>query len=138
MFNIPGNGEDRRKRAADASDNVRQCLIKNLVPRYLGVQHLTREDAKRQNTSFSIEFFGNNVTVIWDGMYLFIGKSSSHPWSKNTARIQPYTAKLRLKIRLSVMIDPGLNQSKNIFWTKVSFSYESTLTLQSSIVDIVI
>ncbi len=28
-------------------------------------------------------------------------------WSKNTARIRLYTAKLRLKIRLSVIIDPG-------------------------------
>ncbi|CAF4364616.1 unnamed protein product [Rotaria sp. Silwood2] len=56
MFNIPGNGEDRRKRAADAFDSVRQCLIKTFVSGHLGVQHLTREDAKKQNTSFSIEF----------------------------------------------------------------------------------
>jgi hypothetical protein len=78
MFNISGTGEDRRKRAADAFDSVRQCLIKNFLPRYLGVQHLTREDAMKQNTSFSIEFFGNNVTIIWDGTYLYMGKSSSH------------------------------------------------------------
>ncbi|CAF1359779.1 unnamed protein product [Rotaria sordida] len=76
VFNIPGTSEDGRKRAADAFDSVRQCLIEKFVPRHLGVQHLTREDAKKQNTSFSIEFFGNNVTIIWDGTYLYMGKSS--------------------------------------------------------------
>ncbi|CAF3772117.1 unnamed protein product [Rotaria sordida] len=75
VFNIPGTSEDGRKRAADAFDSVRQCLIEKFVPRHLGVQHLTREDAKKQNTSFSIEFFGNNVTIIWDGTYLYMGKT---------------------------------------------------------------
>ncbi|CAF1384160.1 unnamed protein product [Didymodactylos carnosus] len=84
MFNIPGNGEDRRRRAADAFDSVRQCLVENFVPRHLGVQHLTREDAKKQNTSFSKEFFGGNVTVIWDGTYLYIGKSSSYLINRKT------------------------------------------------------
>jgi hypothetical protein len=70
LFNIQGNDEDRRKRAADAFDSVRKCLIDNFVPRHLGVEHLTMMDAKKQNTSFSIEFFGNNVTVLWDGTYL--------------------------------------------------------------------
>ncbi|CAF3419459.1 unnamed protein product [Rotaria sp. Silwood2] len=84
VFNIPGNSEDRRKRAADAFDSVRQCLIEKFVPRHLGVQHLAREDAKKQNTSFSIEFFGNNVTIIWDGTYLYMGKSSSHLINRKT------------------------------------------------------
>ena len=84
IFNIPGNGEDRRKRAADAFDSVRQCLIKNFVSQHLGVQHLTREDAENHNTSFSDEFFGNNVTIIWDGTYLYVGKSSSHLVNRKT------------------------------------------------------
>ncbi|CAF1299519.1 unnamed protein product [Rotaria sordida] len=75
VFNIPGNSEDERKRAVDAFDSVRQCLIEKFVRRHLSVQHLTREDAKKQNTSFSIEFFGNNVTIIWDGTYLYMGKN---------------------------------------------------------------
>ena len=78
MFNIPGNGEGRRKRAADAFDSVLQCLIENIVPHHLGSKHLTRESARKQNTSFSIEFFGDNVTIIWDETYLYMGKSSSH------------------------------------------------------------
>ena len=84
MFNIPGNGEDRRKRAADAFDSIRQCLIENFVPRHLGVQHLSRENAKKHNTSFSIEFFGDNVTIIWDGTYLYMGKSSCHLINRKT------------------------------------------------------
>ena len=78
MFNIPGNGEGRRKRPADAFDSVRQCVIEKFVPYHLGAKHLTRESARKQNTSFSIEFFGDNVTIIRDGTYLYIGKSSSH------------------------------------------------------------
>ena len=64
MFNIPENCEDRRKRAAAAFDSVRQCSIEKFVPHHLGAKHLTRESARKQNTSFSIEFFGNNVTII--------------------------------------------------------------------------
>ena len=64
MFNISGNGEDRRKRSADAFDSIRQCLIEKFVPRHLRAEHLTRESARKQNTSFFIKFFGNNMTII--------------------------------------------------------------------------
>jgi hypothetical protein len=84
MFNIPRNGEDRRRRAADAFDSIRQYLIENFVPHHFGVQHLTREDAKRQKISFSIECFGDNVTIVWDGTYLYMGKSSSHLINQKT------------------------------------------------------
>ena len=84
MFNIPGNGEDRRKRAADAFDSVRQCLIEKFVPHHLGAKNLTRESARKQNTSFTIEFFGDNVTIIREGTYLYIGKSSSHLINRKT------------------------------------------------------
>lgn len=84
IFNIPGDGEDRRKRAADAFDSVCRCLMENFVPLHLGAEHLTRQEATKHNTSFSIEFFGDNVTIIWDGTYLYIGKSSSHLINRKT------------------------------------------------------
>ena len=34
MFNVPENGEDRRKRPADAFDSVRQCVIEKFVPHH--------------------------------------------------------------------------------------------------------
>ena len=74
MSNIPGNGEDQHKRAANAFDSVRQCLIEKFVPHHLGAVHLTRESARKQNTSFSIEHFGDNVTVFWDATYLYNGQ----------------------------------------------------------------
>ena len=84
IFNVPGDGEDRRKRAADAFDSVRLCLLEHFVERHLGVEHLCRDDAKKHNTSFSKEFFGDNVTIIWDGTYIYIGKSSAHSINRKT------------------------------------------------------
>jgi hypothetical protein len=78
LFNVPGDGEARRKRAADAFDSVRQSLAEHFVPKHLGVGYLSRNEAKRHNTSFSKEFYGDKVTIIWDGTYIYIGKSSAH------------------------------------------------------------
>lgn len=84
IFNVSGDAEHRRKRMADAFDSVRVALINHFVPLHLGVGHLTREVAKEKNTSFSIEFFGNHVTIIWDATYIFIGKSSDNQINRKT------------------------------------------------------
>ena len=84
MFNMTRNGEDRRKRAADVFDSVRQCSIEKFVPHHLGTKHLTRESTRKQNTSFSIKFFGYNMTIIWDGTYLYMSKNSSHLINRKT------------------------------------------------------
>lgn len=84
IFNVPGDGENRRKRMADAFDAVRKALMENFVPLHLGAQHLSREEAIENNTSFSVEFFGNNVTIIWDGTYIYMGKSSSNQINRKT------------------------------------------------------
>lgn len=84
IFNISGDAENRRKRVADAFDSVRVTLLEHFVPSYLGVHHLTRTTAKTHNSSFSTEFFGNNVTIIWDGTYIFVGKSSANIINRKT------------------------------------------------------
>ncbi|CAF1685086.1 unnamed protein product [Rotaria magnacalcarata] len=78
LFNISGNSDTRRLRAADAFDSVRELFIKYFVSKHLGIGHITIDDAKIHNTAYSKEFFGNESTLIWDGTYFFIGKSSSH------------------------------------------------------------
>ena len=78
LFSVPADSENRRKRAADAFDSIRLYLVEHFVPRHLGIGHLSRDEATKQNTSFSTEFFGHNVTIIWDGTYIYVGKSSSH------------------------------------------------------------
>jgi hypothetical protein len=69
LFSYKGDSETRRKRVADTFDTVRIILVRDFVPLNLGVGHLTREQALMHNTSFSKEFWDNNVTIIWDGKF---------------------------------------------------------------------
>ena len=84
LFNIPGDEENRRKLAARSFDSVRQVLLNKLVPKYLGISHLSRSEAIQHNTSFSNEFFAKNVTVIWEGTYFYTGIASSHDFQQST------------------------------------------------------
>ena len=69
LFNYVGDSETRRKRVADTFDSVQRLLVHNFVPLNLGVSHLTRDQALTHNTAFSKEFWGDKVTIIWDGKY---------------------------------------------------------------------
>ena len=98
-FLFAGNGETRRKRAADAFDSVRLLLSRHFVPKHLGVNYLSRNEARAHNTSFTVEFFGDNVTLIWDGTYIYTGKSSAHAinratyyWPKASSSSEVYVA----------------------------------------------
>jgi hypothetical protein len=53
LFNINGNSESRRLRAADAFDSVREVFIKYFVPKHLGIGHMTVDDMKMHNTAYS-------------------------------------------------------------------------------------
>ena len=67
LFNYTGDSENRRKRVADTFDSVRSLLVRDFVPLYLGIGHLSRNQALLHNTAFSKEFWDNKVTIIWDG-----------------------------------------------------------------------
>ncbi|CAF3028442.1 unnamed protein product [Rotaria sp. Silwood2] len=84
LFNYRGDSETRRKRVWDTFDSVRMILVRDFVPLNLGVGHLTREQALTHNTAFSKEFWDNKVTIIWDGTYLYLGKSSDHYANRST------------------------------------------------------
>ena len=60
------------------------CLWQHFVPKNLGVNYLSRNQARKHNTSFTLEFFGDNVTVIWDGTCIYTGKSSAHSTNRAT------------------------------------------------------
>jgi hypothetical protein len=53
LFNISNESELRRKRAADAFDSVRNLLVELFVPKYLGIGHITKEEAKAHNTAYT-------------------------------------------------------------------------------------
>lgn len=76
IFNLRGDGENSRRRMADAFDSVCDALVIDFAPLHLGSRHLSWAEAIRNDTSFSTEFSGNNVTSIWDGTYIHISKSS--------------------------------------------------------------
>ena len=84
LFNISGDNENRRKVVSRSFDSVCQVLIDVLVPKYLGISHLSRSETIDHNTSFSNEFFGEKVTIIWDDTYFYAGKTSSHEFQRAT------------------------------------------------------
>ena len=53
LFSMSGDLESRRKRAADAFDSVRELLIRYFAPKYLGVGHISIDDAKQNNTAYT-------------------------------------------------------------------------------------
>ncbi|CAF1566373.1 unnamed protein product [Didymodactylos carnosus] len=57
-------------------------LSEKLVPYFLGVHHLTRDEAIDHNTAYSTVFFGQTVPIIWDGTYFYINKSSDHSFQR--------------------------------------------------------
>ena len=55
------------------------------VPHYLGVDHLSREEAISHNTIFSSTFFGSDrLMTVWDGTYFYIEKSGEHEFARKT------------------------------------------------------
>ena len=58
--------------------SVLEALSKTVVPKYLGAGHMTRTEAATHNTTFTKCFYGDKVTLILDGTYIYIPKSSDH------------------------------------------------------------
>ena len=56
LFNFPGDMESRRRRAADTFDSVTELLLTYFVPNHLGIGHITRDEAKDHNTSYTKVF----------------------------------------------------------------------------------
>ena len=44
--------ETKRKREADAFESVTEKIVEHFVPKYFGIEHLSREEAKRHSRSF--------------------------------------------------------------------------------------
>ncbi|CAF1406262.1 unnamed protein product [Didymodactylos carnosus] len=87
VFNIPGSAEDRRKRASDAFQTVENILMEIFVPQRLGVSHISRQQAEEHHTIYSKEFFGS-LCLIWDGTYIYTGKSADHGLNRAMYSVQ--------------------------------------------------
>ena len=63
---------------------VTSVLHKIVMPRFLGSAHISREVAKTHNTIFTRLFYGNKVTIILDGTYIYIQKSNEHQLQRSS------------------------------------------------------
>ena len=53
LFKIGDNLKSRRKGAADAFGSARKLLVELFVPKNLRVNHITKEEAKSHNISYT-------------------------------------------------------------------------------------
>ena len=53
-----------------------------VVPKYLGTNHISRHDAITHNTVFTKAFYGDQVTLILDGTYIYLNKCSDHQFQR--------------------------------------------------------
>jgi hypothetical protein len=67
-----------RRRVEDTSYVVLDHLNEILIPKHLGLTHLSRLEALNHHTAYSQAFFGDYLSVIWDGTYIYCNKSNDH------------------------------------------------------------
>ncbi|KAH9634750.1 hypothetical protein HF086_013610 [Spodoptera exigua] len=73
-------------------DRVREVLVQDFVPRYLGITHLSKEQLNNHTLAIPNGLYGheNNVIVICDGTYIYINKSSNYMFQKYTYSLHKY------------------------------------------------
>ena len=73
---------------------ARQCLTEDFVPRYLGLDHLTREDTVARNLSIPSHIFGGNQNengiFVMDGTYLYVQKSANFLFQRKTYSLHKF------------------------------------------------
>ena len=76
MFNI------KIKKVSQVFHEVSEAIYASVVPKHLGIQHIQHDDALQHNTTFTRTFYGDKVTLILDGTYIYINKSSHHQFQR--------------------------------------------------------
>ncbi|CAF0973702.1 unnamed protein product [Didymodactylos carnosus] len=78
LFRVDCPDQDIRKRVSDSFHSVAAAFEKVIVPQHLGIEHLTREMALSHQTAYTKAFYGDNICLIWDGIYFYFDKSDDH------------------------------------------------------------
>ena len=89
-----------------AIKSVRLALVKNFVPRILGLQHITREAVINSHTRpLAQSLFGNlnQVTAVLDGTYIFIKKTNNFAFQRRSYCV--HKGRLLLKPMVIVATD---------------------------------
>ncbi|CAF3002747.1 unnamed protein product [Rotaria sp. Silwood2] len=84
LFKIETTDENIRRRVEDTFHKVSSYLYDALVPSYLGFNHLSRANAIAHHTAYTATFFGNSLSLIWDGTYIYCNKSEDHKLQQDT------------------------------------------------------
>ncbi|CAH2101353.1 unnamed protein product [Euphydryas editha] len=90
LFNISRSSLER------LMTKVRNCLINDFVPNYLGFDHIRVEEVASRNTIIPEGLFGNPILppdskpaiVICDATYVFVQSSSNYLFQKQTYSLQ--------------------------------------------------
>ncbi|XP_045457339.1 uncharacterized protein LOC123667489 [Melitaea cinxia] len=72
---------------------ARECLTQDFVPHFLGLDHITREEAVARNLCIPSHIFGgdqNTVILVLDGTYLYVQKSSNFLFQRITYSLHKF------------------------------------------------
>ena len=53
LFDMAHESESRRKWAVEAFDSMRKLLVEQFVPKYLGINHITKNEVRSYNTKYT-------------------------------------------------------------------------------------
>ena len=84
LFKIDTQEASIRRRVEDTFHAVLFNLKEILVPKYLGLSHLSRLEAMNYHTAYSRAFFGDHLSLIWDGTYIYCNKSNDHALQRSS------------------------------------------------------
>ena len=67
-----------RQRIEDTFHGVLACLNETLTSEFLVMTHLSQTHALDHHTAYSRAFFGDQLSVIWNGTYIYCNQSDDH------------------------------------------------------------
>ena len=78
LFKIDTQENSIGRRVEDTFHGVWPCLNETLTSEYLEMTHLRRTQALDHHTAYPRAFFGDHLSVIWDGTYIYCNRSNDH------------------------------------------------------------
>ena len=103
LFKIDTQGNSVRRRVEDTFHGVLACLNETLTSEYLDLTHLSRIQVLDHHTAYSRAFFGDQLSVIWNGTYIYCNKNDDHTLQRLTYSGQ----KSRYLIKMMSLVLPN-------------------------------
>lgn len=84
LFKVDTEEESIRRRVEDTFHAVLGYLNEAVASNNIGLTHLTRAEALKHHTDYSRAFFGDQLSIIWDGTYIYCNKSNDHALQRSS------------------------------------------------------